>query len=94
MMKEDNIIVCRCEDVTLKDIRELIKRGYTNIEEIKRITRCGMGPCQGKNCGQIILREISMITGIPVEKLTLQRYRPPFGGIKFSEVLGENNDEK
>lgn len=93
-MKEDEIIICRCEDVTLKEIRDLIKKGYTDIEEIKRITRCGMGPCQGKNCGQLILKEISKFTGTPVEELSMQRHRPPFGGIKFSEVLGENNDEK
>ena len=41
----DNTIICRCEEVTLGEIREYIRKGYQTIEEIKRISRCGMGPC-------------------------------------------------
>ena len=44
---DENTIICRCSDVTLKEIRELIKDGYVTFDEIKRITRAGMGPCQG-----------------------------------------------
>ena len=60
-MNEDNIIICRCEDVTLKDIRNLIQQGFTTIEEIKRLSRIGMGPCQGKTCGLLIAKEIAEI---------------------------------
>ncbi len=68
-MNEDNIIICRCEDVTLKDIRNLIQQGFTTIEEIKRLSRIGMGgPCQGKTCGLLIAKEIAEITGISIEK--------------------------
>ena len=53
-MTSDEIIICRCEDVTLSEVRELIQQGYTTLEEIKRVARCGMGPCQGKTCGPLI----------------------------------------
>lgn len=43
-------IVCRCEDVTLHDVEQALKLGYFDIEEVKRITGLGTGPCQGKEC--------------------------------------------
>lgn len=86
-MCEDNIIICRCEDITLKEIRELINKGYTTVEEIKRITRAGMGPCQGKTCGLLIAKEISKMTNKPMEEIDLQNIRPPYGGVKFEEIL-------
>ena len=42
--------LCRCEDVTVKDIDDAVARGLVTIEEIKRYTGLGTGPCQGKEC--------------------------------------------
>lgn len=89
-MNDDNIIVCRCEDITMKEVRDAIKEGFTTLEELKRVLRAGMGPCQGKTCGPIIAREIVKITGKSMEEVMAQRLRPPFGGITFKEV--SNNE--
>jgi NAD(P)H-nitrite reductase large subunit len=43
-------IVCRCEDVTLSDIQHTIVLGYNSVEEVKRYTGLGTGPCGGKEC--------------------------------------------
>jgi NAD(P)H-nitrite reductase large subunit len=43
-------IVCRCEDVTLGDIQHTIALGYKSVEEVKRYTGLGTGPCEGKEC--------------------------------------------
>ncbi len=43
-------IVCRCEDVTLDDVQHTLEIGYSSVEEIKRYTGLGTGPCQGKEC--------------------------------------------
>ena len=43
-------MVCRCEDVTLDDVTHAVALGYTDIEEVKRYTGLGTGPCQGKEC--------------------------------------------
>ncbi|MGB4440315.1 MAG: (2Fe-2S)-binding protein, partial [Sedimentibacter sp.] len=40
---DENTIICRCSDVTLKTVRDLINEGYVTFDEIKRITRIGMG---------------------------------------------------
>jgi len=43
-------IVCRCEDVTEREILDAVERGYDDIESLKRYVGIGTGPCQGKNC--------------------------------------------
>ena len=45
-------IVCRCEDVTRREIEDAIARGAAEINQVKQFTRCGMGPCQGRICGE------------------------------------------
>jgi hypothetical protein len=39
-------LVCRCEDVAYGSLRE-----HTSWRGAKLLTRCGMGPCQGRVCG-------------------------------------------
>lgn len=46
----NKVIFCRCEDVTLYDVEQAISQGYYDIEEVKRFTGLGTGPCQGKEC--------------------------------------------
>lgn len=47
----DDTLVCRCECVTAGDIRKAVAEGYGDVNEVKRVTRCGMGQCQGRMCG-------------------------------------------
>jgi bacterioferritin-associated ferredoxin len=89
MTNEENTIVCRCSDVTLKELRDLIAEGYTDYNEIKRLTRIGMGPCQGKTCTQIVLRELSMATGKKVSEIENQKNRPPVVGVKLKLISEE-----
>ena len=42
--------LCRCEDVTTTELAHALEAGLTTIEEIKRYTGLGTGPCQGKEC--------------------------------------------
>ncbi len=85
-MNEENIIVCRCEDVNLKQVKDAIKDGYHTLDEVKRVLRCGMGPCQGKNCGQLISREIAKATGKKMEEVDPSVERPPVRGIKLKTI--------
>lgn len=85
-MNSKDTIICRCSDVTLEDIRKLIKEGYTSLEEIKRISRAGMGPCQGRTCSQLILREIANLTGKKISELEVCTSRPPVVGIKINQI--------
>ncbi len=44
-------VVCRCEDVTRAEIDAAFDAGATDLNQLKHFTRCGMGPCQGRMCG-------------------------------------------
>ncbi|MCT4626521.1 FAD-dependent oxidoreductase [Halodesulfovibrio sp.] len=82
----DDTVVCRCENVTVGEIREVISQGAHDPNEIKIITRAGMGPCQGRMCGsainEILAEELSS-TPDEVGYLTI---RPPLKGISLGEI--------
>lgn len=88
MMDSKETIICRCEDITLDQIREKIAQGKHSLEEIKRSCRCGMGPCQGRTCVPLIANEISKATGRPISEIPLPNFRPPTTPIKMSSLLG------
>jgi len=46
-------VVCRCEDVTRREIDAACAEGVRSANQLKAWTRCGMGPCQGRICGDI-----------------------------------------
>ena len=46
-------VICRCEEVTVAEIKKACRYGAVDINDLKRRTRCGMGHCQGRFCGQI-----------------------------------------
>jgi NAD(P)H-nitrite reductase large subunit len=50
---DDAVILCRCENVTVGEVRTAIGRqdGAADVNRIKAATRCGMGRCQGRYCG-------------------------------------------
>jgi ferredoxin len=52
---EDETIICRCERVKAKEIRELIRQGVKDMNQLK-ILRCGMGACGGKTCQTLIMK--------------------------------------
>ena len=51
---DDDMIVCRCEEVTKGEIRRAIHDGLYRFPEIRRFTRCAMGLCQGRTCTKLI----------------------------------------
>ncbi|MEM6486755.1 MAG: (2Fe-2S)-binding protein [Pseudomonadota bacterium] len=46
-------VVCRCEGVTRAEIDAAVDDGAHDINQLKHFTRCGMGPCQGRICGDV-----------------------------------------
>jgi thioredoxin reductase/bacterioferritin-associated ferredoxin len=56
-------IICRCEDITYGQIMESINAGAADCNEIKAWTRAGMGPCQGRSCGETIAEIVSHHVG-------------------------------
>ena len=50
--KDDDILICRCEEITKGEIRRAVHDGIFTMEEMRRYLRNGMGLCQGQTCGK------------------------------------------
>ena len=86
-------VICRCEEVEIDTIREWIARGYDTFDELKRELRVGMGPCQGRGCRDIILRELSKATGKPISEIGPGTMRPPVKPIKIGLLAADYREE-
>ena len=91
--KLDDTIVCRCEEISLADIRQCIADGAHTLEEVKRRTRSGMGPCQGRTCRPLIAREIARMLGADLGELKLPTFRHPIKPIKLGPLASADIDE-
>lgn len=85
---EQETIVCRCEHVTADEIRNLIRSGVRDINQIKAVTKATMGSCGGKTCLSLI-QKIFREEGVPLEAVTDPTNRPVFVEIPI-ETLSKN----
>jgi len=85
-MDDEKVIVCRCEDVTLADLKRAIEEGNVTAEEVKRRLRCGMGLCQGTTCRPLVLAELARATGVPRESVDVPTFRPPTKPIRLDSL--------
>ena len=90
-MKDKDVIICRCEEVTLGEIEKAIAEGAITIAEVKRRTRAGMGLCQGRTCSKIIAKLISKYTGQPLKDILPSTFRPPVRVVKLKTLGGEDS---
>ena len=82
----DETLVCRCEEVTAGAIRQAIASGQTTPEMVKAITRCGMGPCQGRMCSVALNEIVAAETQVPIEKVNAPKVRPPVRNLPLGEL--------
>ncbi|MFO7891359.1 MAG: (2Fe-2S)-binding protein [bacterium] len=86
------IIICRCEDITLEEIEQAIDNGITDPEELKRFLHLGMGPCQGRTCGQLVTRILARKTGKTSADIKNTSTRPPLVSVPIKELLGGEHE--
>ena len=92
-MKEEEIIICRCEDITLKDIEDAIHKGYGDIESLRRYLKLGTGPCQGKTCIPLTEKILARELRKRVSEVGNPTARPPETPVPFG-VFKEKKNEK
>ncbi len=89
MNKTKRSIVCRCEDISEEDVLKAIDEGYTDLEELRKKLRIGMGPCQGRVCIQLVMKILERKTGKKIPKAALQTPRPPLVPVSLGTLAGE-----
>jgi len=84
-------VVCRCEDVTRAEIDTAIDQSAGSIDQLKHFTRCGMGPCQGRYCGDTVQELMALRLQEPREAVGQWTGRPPLRPVSLGELVGEFN---
>ncbi len=85
-MKNEHVIICRCEDINLAQVKYYLEQGFTTIEDLKRLLRVGMGPCQGSTCMVLLQREIAKFLKVPIAQVETHKVRPLILGVPIKEL--------
>ncbi|WP_426139480.1 NAD(P)/FAD-dependent oxidoreductase [Pseudomonas sp. DWP3-1-2] len=85
----DDVMVCRCEEVTAGDLRGFVALGCVGPNQAKSFGRCGMGPCQGRMCGLTVTEIIAKSRGVSAAEVGYYRIRPPIKPITLGELASE-----
>lgn len=74
---DDTTIVCRCEEISVAQIRTAVRHGAVGPNQLQACTRCGMGPCQGRICGAPVAAIIADTLGRPIGEIGPWQPRAP-----------------
>ncbi len=88
----DDTIVCRCEQVSAADIRHVAALGCTGPNQAKAFTRCGMGPCMGRQCGNSVSQIFAQYHGREVGEIGHYRIRPPVKPLTLGQLANLDLD--
>jgi len=90
MEEKKDTIVCRCEELTEQEVRDTIRRfNLRTVDEVKRLTRAGMGLCQGRTCEPLIRRIMAEEINKEVSEILPLTKRPPIQPINIKSLAGE-----
>jgi thioredoxin reductase/bacterioferritin-associated ferredoxin len=90
----DDTIVCRCEEVTARDIRAMAQVGRPGPNQVKAFTRAGMGPCQGRQCGYTVTRILAEAENRHAGDVGFYRVRPPLKPLTLGELAELGQQER
>nr|WP_027870220.1 (2Fe-2S)-binding protein [[Eubacterium] cellulosolvens] len=85
---DDDMLICRCEEVTKGDIRRAVHDGMWTMTEIRRYLRSGMGLCQGQTCSKLVKGIVARELGVSPAELEPATSRSPMRPIEM-KVLGK-----
>lgn len=85
-LPDNDVLVCRCEEVTARQIRDTVALGCEGPNQMKAFLRCGMGPCQGRLCGLTVTEMIADARGVSPDSVGYYRLRPPIKPIPLAEL--------
>lgn len=86
-MTENEMIICRCEEVTYGELQETAQTYNCSARELKLRTRAGMGYCGGRTCRSMVDAIANTKQERPIDQVSL-KYQPPIRPVRFAK-LGE-----
>ena len=86
VLNNDDIMVCRCEEVSAGQLRDYVRLGCLGLNQMKSFSRCGMGPCQGRQCGITAANVVAAARGVSPETVDYYRIRAPIKPVSLGEL--------
>ena len=83
---DDETCLCRCEAVSVGDVRKSMENGAQDLFGVKLRTRLGMGHCQGRYCTSNAALLIAAQTGKPVSQIDTPSIRPPIFPVRLKDI--------
>ncbi len=83
----DDAKLCLCERVSVGAVRALVRQGITDINQIKAITRAGMGACGSKTC-ETLIKGVFRQEGVALDRITTNTKRPVFVEVPLGVLAG------
>ncbi len=86
---DDDMIICRCEEITKGEIRRAVHEGMWTLTEIRRYLRTGMGLCQGQTCSKLVKSIVARELGVSPAELEPATSRVPMRPIEMQIFANE-----
>jgi bacterioferritin-associated ferredoxin len=81
---DDDLVICRCEEITKGEIKEAIRNGMKTLNGLKRVTRAGMGLCQGQTCERLVTQILAGELGLKPAEIIPPTPRAPVRPVRLS----------
>ena len=86
---DDDMLICRCEEITKGEIRKAVHEGMWTLTEIRRYLRTGMGLCQGQTCAKLVKSIVERELGVSPAELEPATSRVPMRPIEMRVFANE-----
>jgi len=82
------------ERMRARTLGALLKEGPINPDQVKRLTRAGMGPCQGRRCREQVALLLASEANTPIGEMPLASYRPPVRPLPLNVLWPHDEPEE
>jgi NADPH-dependent 2,4-dienoyl-CoA reductase/sulfur reductase-like enzyme len=80
-------VICPCEGTTAARVDQALDEGVGDLGQMKRMTRAGMGECQGRMCGPALANMIAHRRGMSLEAIAPPSIRPPVTPVPINVLV-------
>lgn len=91
---DDDLIICRCEEVTKGEIRRAVHDGIFTMTEMRRYLRSGMGLCQGQTCAKLVKGIMAREMKVSPAELEPATSRAPMRSLEMKIFASEGTEAR
>ena len=91
---DDDMLICRCEEITKGEIRRAVHDGMFTLTEIRRYLRTGMGLCQGQTCSKLVKGIVARELGVSPAELEPATSRAPMRPTEMYVLANEAKEDE